>query len=369
MATPQSNTVTGNGKVTEIELTPTGFEIKRVCQDRLTPNVGAKDITANIGNYIPLDQLNHETYSGFNMLGWELGTVTIKARNVYPSYDGKRLVMEVGCNTIIYLQISPNNKSINNRFFLQTHKEFLFDITTRAVAAKVSRATQPIVTIAKYEMYFMMGMFSTISVPMWLAVAGSDLTVTLALLKHKERAFGKLAKTILAELENIQKYAPTLHKKVMQLISAENDKLVSGACKQLPKQVITDEKAQAQTAGILYGKYMISASGLSAWGALFTVLIQAGLKSATNLPGAYLSSLDQRYASKIRSLTNTNWYDVAERRRAVIQIVDLMKDAKIDISIAEMEKIVLEVQKNPNKLQNSLINIMDAYKEFKREIN
>jgi hypothetical protein len=369
MANPQTNTLTGHGKVTEIELTPTGFEIKRVCQDRLAPRAGAKDITANLGSYIPLDQLNHETYSGFNMLGWELGTVTIKARNVYPSYDGKRLVIEVGCNTIIYLQISPNNKSINNRVFLQTHKEFLFDITTRAVAAKVSRAAQPVATIAKYEMYFIMGIFSTVSVPMWLIISGSDLTVTLALLKHKERAFGKLAKTILAELENIQGYAPTLHKEIMRLITSENDKLISGTWKQLPKKVITDEKAQAQTAGILYGKYAVSPKSLSAWGALFTVLIQVSVKSAANLPGSYLASLDQRYASKIRAFTNTNWYDITDRKRAVIQIVNMMKDAKIDISTTDMEKILLEAQKNPNKLQNSFIHIMDAYKEFKREIN
>lgn len=70
----------------------------------------------------------------------------------------------------------------------------------------------------------------------------------------------------------------------------------------------------------------------------------------------------------MRALGNTNWYNVSERKQAIIQIVELLKEAKIKITVNEFEKIIFEVQKNPGKLQKSLINIMAAYKEFKREI-
>lgn len=369
MADLQSQSSVGRGKITEVELTPNGFQVKRVCQDRFKPPAGPKDITLSVGKYIPFDQINFETYTGYNMTGWKLGSVTVKSRNVYPDAIGKRLVMEVGCNTVIYLQISPNNKRTHHRFYLQTHEGFVFDITTGAVAAKVSRAAEPIVTIAKYEMYFLMGMFSTVSVPMWIMITGTDVTLTLAGMKHKEKSFSKLGRTITGEMENIKKYAPTLHLKIMELISSENERLMSGMWKSLPKEVVTDEKAQAQTAGILYGKYTVSPGSVNAWGAILTVLIQAGVKSVSNLPDAYIGSLDARYASKLRALSNTNWYDIAERKRAVIQIVELLKEAKIKMTVAELEKIITEVQKNPDKLQQSFINILDAYKEFKREVN
>jgi len=359
----------GRGKITEVELTPSGFNIKRVCQDRFTPPAGPKNITHSIGRYLPLEQLNIETYTAFNMVGWKLGSVTVKSRVVYPAFDGKRLVVEVGCNTIIYLQISPTKKNIHHRFFLQKHKDFLFDITTRAVAAKVSRAAEPIVTIAKYEMYFLMGIFSTVSIPMWLIITGTDVTVSLVGLKHKGKAFRKLAKSILNELENIRQYAPTLHVKMMQIIRAEKNRTIVDTRKELPKKVITDKKAQAQTAGILYGKYAMAANPLTVWSALLTILIQAGVKSVSNIPNTYLTVLDKRYASKVRSLTNTNWYDLRERKQAISKIVDLLKNAKVPISASELEKIVKEVQQNPQNLQNSFINIMNAYKEFKRVIH
>jgi len=364
----QSQFQPGKGKVMDLELTPDGYKIRRVCHDRFTPPEGPKDITLNLARYLPFEQLNTETYVAMNMVGWKLGNVMIKSRTVYPSYDGKRLVMEVGCNTIIYLQISPGRGAIHHRFFLQSHKEFLMDITTRAVAAHVSRAAEPIVTIAKYEMYFLMGMFSTLGLAAWIAVTGSDITVTAINLRSKGKAFGELTKVLLQELENIKKYAPTLHKKLLELIAAEKENTVNKTIKEIPKAVVTDEKAQAQLAGILYGKHVFSPKALSVWGAVITVLIQAGVKSATNVPDAYLEVIDKRYASVFRGFTNTNWYDVQERQQAVIKMVALFKEAKIPISAQEMGKIILEVQAHPKELQASLINITKAFKAFKMKV-
>lgn len=357
----------GRGRITDIELTDNGYTIKRVCNDRFQPAVGPKNITLSIGRYLPLDQINTETYKSFNIAGWELGSVTIRSRNVYPSYDGKRLVLEVGCNTVIYVLINPKVKKDNHRFFLQSHKDFLFDITTRAVAAHVVKATKPIVTIAKYEMYFLLGLFSTVSIPMWLMITGSDLTVSLVGLRNKEKKFGKLAKTILDELNVIKGYAPTLHAKLMQIIKSEHNRLITDTWKELPKQVATDEKAQAQTAGILYGKYAMSANPFTVWTAVLTVLIQAGVKSVSNLPDAYLASIDGRYAQRVKKLTNTNWHDVEERADGVRELVKLLNEAKVPVTQEEMFRIIKEVQANPKRLQESFLNILKAYQTFRRE--
>ena len=153
----------------------------------------------------------------------------------------------------------------------------------------------------------------------------------------------------------------------MQIVQAENDRLVSDTWKTLPREVITDEKAQAQTSGILYGKYVMGASPLTVWGAVLTVLLQAGVKSATNLPDAYLSSIDQRYAAKVRALTNTNWYDLNERADGVRELVKLLNEAKVPISPQEMNLIIKEIQAHPRQLQASFINILNAYKTFRME--
>jgi hypothetical protein len=204
---------------------------------------------------------------------------------------------------------------------------------------------------------------------MWLIITGSDITHTLSVVKHKEQAFSKLAKVILEEMNNISRYAPTLHMKLMQLVKAERDKTIANTWQELPKAVVTDEKTQAQTAGILYGKYAVSPKSLNVWGALLTVLLQATIKSASNLPDAYLSVIDKRYADKVRALTNTNWYDMRERKQAVMRIASMLKESGVQISPGEIEKIILEVQKHPDKLQKSVVNMMNAYKEFRRTIH
>jgi hypothetical protein len=303
------------------------------------------------------------------MFGGKLGTVILKSGNVFNSFDGKRVILEIGCNTVIYLLINQKNKKSHHRFFIQKSEEFLFDVFTRTLADQVSKAAGPAITIAKYEMYFMMGLFSTVSVPMWLIIAGSDITHTLSVVKHKEQAFSKLAKVILEEMNNISRYAPTLHMKLMQLVKAERDKTIANTWQELPKAVVTDEKTQAQTAGILYGKYAVSPKSLNVWGALLTVLLQATIKSASNLPDAYLSVIDKRYADKVRALTNTNWYDMRERKQAVMRIASMLKESGVQISPGEIEKIILEVQKHPDKLQKSVVNMMNAYKEFRRTIH
>lgn len=358
----------GRGRTIDLKWGAGGYELKRVCTDRYPPAEGPKNITLNLGSYIPLDQINTETYIGSNMIGSPLNHPTIRSRSIYPSFDGKRLVLEVGCSTVIYLQISPARRDIHHNFFIQKHEDFLMDVTTKLMVGEVFRATQPIITIAKYEMYFMMGMFSTVSIPLWLTITGTDVSLALASLRKKEKAFGKLAEVILAEMKEIERYAPTLHLKMMQILKSEQSRVMNSTWDRLPREVITDEKAQAQTAGILYGKYAMAANPLTAWNALFTVLAQAALKSATNFPTAYMDVVDERYKAPVKELVNTNWGDLNERRRAIVQLVNLMKKSGVEISTAEMEKVVGEVQRNPDKLQKSFQNIFNAYRAFKRDM-
>jgi len=368
MEDTQAQHQSGKGKIREFELTPDGYQLVRVCQDRFNPPAGRKDITLSLGRYFPLDQLHSETFIKLNMVGWKLGDIELHSRTVYPSYDGKRLILEVGCTTILYLQISPTNGSIHHHFFIQSHKEFLWDITTRAIAAKVSRATQPIVTIAKYEMYFLLGMFSTVGITAWLAVTGSDITVTTISLRDKIKAFRELANTLAKESETIKAFAPTLHRKMMDLISVEKQKAKSITIDNLPGKVVTDEKTQSQVAGILYGKQVLSPKSLSAWGALSTVLIQSVIKSFANMPDAFIQTIEQRYLSLFKGLTNTDWNNIQERQQAIIRVTQMLQDSGVKISPYEMEMIIKEIQRHPNELQSSLITIFNAFKQFQLKV-
>lgn len=337
------------------------------CEPRKHPAAGPKDITLTLFNYLPLDREYTTKWVGKNIFGMRVHTKKLESGNVYEAYDGKRLILEVGCDTITYLNIKPNTPS-HHKFYLQASSGFFFDITDRLVAAQVVKKTAMVEKIAKYEMYFLMGLFSTVSIPMWLAVTGTDVTYMFIVNKNKVLAFKELSSVITKELDNIHIFAPTLHVKLIKLINNEKLNNAKQAAKNLPKKVVSSEKVQAQTAGILYGKYAISAKGLTVWTALSTVLVQAFVKALTNSVDAYIDSIDSRYAGIIRDLRNVDWEKDDELRIASQKIVTLFNEAKVQLSVDEAIKIFTEVRNNRLKLEKSIVNIHTAFINFKKKI-
>ncbi|KPJ94011.1 MAG: hypothetical protein AMJ53_06135 [Gammaproteobacteria bacterium SG8_11] len=370
MAGAEVNSSVGRGQKFDFELTENGYKMVKACQDRFVPPAGAKDITFQIDKYRPFDQYHSETFAALNAFGAVLDkdAHTINSSTVYQSIDGKRLVVEVGCNTVIYIQISPGNTATHHRFFIQSHQQFLEDINTKLLAAEIVKSTGPMVTLVKYEMYFLLGMFSTVSVPMWLAVTGSDVTVLLVDNKVKMDAFKKLANDLLAELENIKQYAPTLHKKLLEFMDSEKQGNWSRFGKQLPKTIISDEKVQGQVAGILYGKYALSAKAFNAWLAVSTVLVQGAVKSVTKSVDAYNTVINDRYSPIVKSLANADWNNPVEVQKASSQLVTIMKEAGVQITQQEAAQILIEVNNHPKELQRSLLNIQKSFTEFQRTV-
>lgn len=338
------------------------------CQPRQSPAAGSRDITDILSSYLPWDGEYSTSWEGRNMYGMRIHNERLESGKVYEAYDGKRLIFEVGCFTTIYLQINPF-AATHHKFFIQASDGFFFDITGRVIATQVFEKTAAVITVAKYEMYFMMGLFSTVSVPMWLAVTGTDITVTFATHKAKLVAFKELSHTITTEMEKIQHLAPTLHKKLTEFISNEKINNAKQAAKNLPQKIITDEKAQAQVAGILYGKYALSASSLTVWTALSTVLTQAIVKAATNSTGAYAEAIDQRYSGVIRDFRNVNWENPTEVRLVSQKLVALFIESKVPFTVNEAETIFREVKAHPKELEKSVTTLFDAFTKFKTKIN
>ena len=133
--------------------------------------------------------------------------------------------------------------------------------------------------------------------------------------------------------------------------------MINMTAKQLPNAVISDEKAVAQTAGILYGKHALSPKSLTVWGAVSTVLVQATIKSAVNIPDAAKEAFDKRYLADIKDFANTNWYDIDEKKQATQRLGSLLNNAKVPITTAEIKNIIDEVQSHPTELRESLVNI------------
>jgi hypothetical protein len=173
-------------RVREFKLQDNGtYQLTRICEERNAYS-SPKKITLFLRNYLPFDDHNQQRLSISNLLGMKLPDLILQSGQVYDAFDGKRIVFEVGCNTIIYCLVNPKSAR-NYEFYLQSMDGFAFDITNRSVAAKVVKATTPLKTIVKYEMYFLMGLLSTVSLPALILVVGTDITVSGILAKKNMR--------------------------------------------------------------------------------------------------------------------------------------------------------------------------------------
>ncbi len=358
------NTATGNISVNDSEGM---FE----CADRTSPGHTPKDITAIKHLYLPLDALNKFRHTRRTIFGATIFDVIVQPGKVYPAFDGKRLVLEVGCKTVIYILINPSKPNQHHRLFIESEEGFNHDITMRLEAKLIAQKTRMVETIVKYEMYFIMGVISTTGLPAWLAITGADVTFIFSKNKPKVDAAKKLSSALLKEFSEIEEYAPTLYSKVSELVSSELYGNLGRTAKQLPTTVVNDEKVQAQVSGILFGKASnVTFSGrFTAWTLITTLLSQAVIKSMTKSADAFKTVIDHRYKPLIEDLKKLNPKMPATYSAPALKITKLISDNGIHITQQETLSILKELTSNADKAYKNLTAIAKALTEFNKTMS
>lgn len=337
------------------------------CADRVSPGDEPKDITAVKELYIPFDTTNKATHLRKNPFGTVIYKSQASAGKVYKAFDGKRLVVEVGCSTVIYIHINASQPKKHHRLFIQSERAFSGDTTIRRDAATIAHNTRHVETIVKYEMFFILGVLSTASLASWLAVTGSDVTYLYASKKVVGDAAKKLSSALMRELDEIEKYAPTLHAKIWALIIAEGSQNASNAVKMLPKTIVNDEKVQAQVAGVIFGKWAIpNGNPFNLWTIISTLLTQAAVKSVTKYGDAYLKAIDVRYKPTVEAMRQVDPMQPATLQKPASHLITLMRESGVNVSLTEANNILKEVANNKAKAYQNLSNIVKAITEFQQ---
>ncbi len=341
------------------------------CADRTSPGHTPKDITAIKHLYLPLDALNKIRHTRGFKFGITIFNYVAQAGRIYTAFDGKRLILEVGCKTIIYIQINSRMPHTHHRIFIQSQEGFNHDVTMRRVAKDVANKTKGVETLVKYEMYFIMGVISTTGLAAWLAITGADVTYIFSKNKPKVDSAKKLSLALLKEFSELEEYAPTLYSKVSELISSELYGNLGRTAAQLPSTVVNDEKVQAQVSGILFGKASnVTFSGrFTAWTLITTLLSQALVKSMTKSANAFKTVIDHRYKPLIEDLKKVNPKMPATFSGPALKVTKLLSDNGIHITQQETLAILKELTSNPDKAYKNLTAIAKALTEFKKTMS
>lgn len=352
----------------ELPTSSSGDIAIKVCQDRFPATDQPRDVTLNIDFSKPFNQHYEETRMSRNMLGTPLGKVTIQSGQIYVSVEdggisAKRLILEIGCSSVVYILINKNN-GYTTRVYVQSINGFFADIYTRVMAKRISDVSGPVATFVKFEMNFLIGMFSTIGFGALAAVVGADITYLFASKKQKVTAAKELADKLLAESESLKGFAPTLQGKIYEFYVKEKSGNWVRAAKNLPMAVVTDDRVRARFSGILFGYASLSPSGLTTKVVMLTILSQSFFGSIGNAPKAYKMVIDQRYMPIIKELNSANWLDPNAARTASAQLSKILNDTGVKISPSEAKLIGEEITRHPTEIQRSINNLAKAFKAF-----
>lgn len=261
-----------------------------------------------------------------------------------------------------------NQQPKDQEWFLEPTKEFYDAISGRLLAKKVVDATKPIETIAKYEMYFLMGMISTMGVAAWLAVTGTDIGYMFISQKVKMEAATDLGDSLANESNDIETYAPVLHAKLLELLLTEPEASAQDTLKKLPADIIHNEKAQAQVSGILFGKMEVAPKSFTLSALFITILTQIAVKPVTNSPGSYVKVINSKYGKTVSELASMDLQDPKQSLIASQKLSALFNESGVTLTEIESQQILREVVLNPKKLQRSLINLDSSFTEFNKAI-
>ncbi|ABC29752.1 hypothetical protein HCH_02983 [Hahella chejuensis KCTC 2396] len=333
------------------------------CNDRVSPVERKLDITLRVGTYLPLDS---KFESGITIRSPLLPKkeIVLKSKRFYKDVKGERLIIEVGCTTVIFLQISPEDKSVHNRIFIQRHDEFIYDTDLALLHQKLYETTKPIKTLVKYEMYVMMGYISTLGIAGLLASAGSSTAYSLAQNQHLVYAYITLTKSLGLELDRMASFAPTFRIVLLNFMVSERRDGLKDTLQRIPRAIINDEAVQGNVVGILMGEYDKAPQKFSGWSVISVVLIQGIVNSFLKFPKALSVEINERYIKIINDLRNLDISNKEQKKQATAKVVELFQNSGISISDRETQLILDEIVVNPNEFLNSLNNIELAFKEF-----
>lgn len=281
-----------------------------------------------IGNYYPL-----KTSSSIKV-GAALTSLTLKSGEIYPTTMGKRVIIEVTKDRVIFVEQLNTQKS--PAFYIQTPHGFhlnWLDVIRRDAANKTAGA----VILAEWEVQFLVGVVAGGSWKGLAAVIGVDI-LEESMTQKKTRATKEAVRVLqilLAFRKDLRAVAPTLTNVISDLMWMT---LLRGQQQFLVSEMAKDPKVAARAAGTIaaqLGKQAMD-QRLTVTSFIWTILSQVGIKATLTVPAALSKTVEKLSTSDSASI--------------VTNIENALKTVDVILSPAEKAEIIKEIEANPVKI-------------------
>jgi len=284
---------------------------------------------SQIENYYPL-----KLSSAVNV-GNPLNQLILKAGVSYPGTGGRqRIIIEATKDKVLFVAFTDAKRIPG--FFIQSPNGFHQDWLD-LVLLDAARRTASAVTLAEWEVQFLVGVIAGGSWKGLAAVIGVDV-LEEAITQKKTKATKDAIRTLqvlLAFRKELQTIAPVLTGVISDLMWLT---LLRGQQQFLVSEMKKDPKIAARAAGTIaaqIGKQALD-QRLTATSFIWTILSQLGIKGALTIPSALSKTVDQ--------LSSTDHADI------VINIENALKTIDVILSPAEKAAILRELEANSGKI-------------------
>jgi hypothetical protein len=287
---------------------------------------------------IPVDQIQNYyplKLSSVVNVGNPLNQLALKAGVSYPAASGhNRIIIEATKDKILFVSYSDAKSAPG--FYIQSPNGFHQDWLD-LVLLDAARHTAPAVTLAEWEVQFLVGVIAGVGWRGLAAVVGVDVfeeAITQKKTKATKDAI-RMLQILLAFRKELQPVAPTLTSVVSDLMWLS---LLKGQKQFLASEMANDPKVAARAAGTIsaqLGKQALD-QRLTATSFIWTILSQVGIKGALTIPAAL--------SKTVSKLSSSDPKDIASN------IEDALKSVGVVLSPAEIAEIIRELEANPVKI-------------------
>ncbi|MFC1747979.1 hypothetical protein ACFL2V_04160 [Pseudomonadota bacterium] len=321
------------------------------------------DITQSYSSFQPINL--YSTYSEHRGFMW--GQIKLAAGDIWPDWDGQRIILEAGPGRVIYMKHGGDN---GRRIFTQPPTHFITNVTTDTFNRKSAERTTLTKRLAEWEVHFLTGFLGAAHWVGLAAVLGTDVLQQIIGERKRNTAYKEAARDIVDVDNELKEIAPVLRGKIREAIlggvkSKPGEKAKTFA-ETLPQLMINDDKTTGRIAGAVAAKFLFDSknNNLVLFFILQTIATQTALKGATKIPPALGKSFQESFDKMMPNLENIDPSNPTDQKALVGHMTSTFNELGVSVSMEESAAIAAEIRRNPERIASNMKKLGGAFEKL-----
>lgn len=320
------------------------------------------DITSSYTCYQPINL--HSTYSEYRGMIW--GKIDLAAGDIWPDWDGQRIIIEASPSRIIYMKYGGTS---SQSIYIQPPRDFITNVTTDTFNRKAAEKTKLTKRLAEWEVHFLTGFLGAAHWAGLATVLGTDILQQVISERKRNTSYREAANDIIDVDKDLKEIAPVFRGKIYEAliggIKSRPGEKTKTLIQTLPPLILKDDKTTGRIAGAIAAKFMFGTNNkIVTFFVLQTITTQIALKSPSKLPPAVGLTLQDSLKKLLPDIDKLDSTNPNDQKILIDQMVDLFQQLGVTVSAHESTTIADEIRRNPERISNNMKKLGNAFEKI-----